>query len=298
MITERSIAPAAALLADPTRTAILWALADGRPRPAGELARHAGVRASTASEHLARLLAGGLIGVERHGRHRYYRIGGERVVAVLEAVGSLARPGRRPEFRQAAAARAVRHARACYDHLAGVLGVEVTRALVDRGTMVLQDEQYEVGPDGAAFFVDRLGVDLDRVRASRRQFAKACLDWTERTYHVAGALGSALLDRFRTLEWLEHADGTRALRVTSRGRRGFGEVLGIDALGSRYVDHGEVRRERAGRAGEAPERRGTSQTRGAPEPADTLERVDALGTAHGAVREAVFPAGGSPCTRG
>lgn len=234
MITDGSIAPVAALFADPTRVGILLALADGRPKPAGELARHAGVRASTASEHLARLLAGGLVVVERHGRHRYYRIGGERVVGVLEAIGALAGPAPPAGYRQTAAARALRHARACYDHLAGALGVEVTRALEERGALVLGGEQYEVPPEGATFLADRLGVDVDRARASRRQFARACLDWTERSYHVAGALGSELLGRFRALGWLEHTDGSRALRVTPSGRRGFRDVLGIEALDSRY----------------------------------------------------------------
>ncbi|MBV9772940.1 MAG: winged helix-turn-helix transcriptional regulator [Gemmatimonadetes bacterium] len=234
MITDGSIAPVAALLADPTRVGILWALVDGRPKPAGELARQAGVRASTASEHLARLLAGGLVVVERHGRHRYYRIGGERVVAALEAMGALAGPAPSSGYRQSSAARAVRHARACYDHLAGALGVDVTRALVERGALVLGNEQYEVPPEGAALLADRLGVDVGRARASRRQFAKACLDWTERSYHVAGALGAELLERFRALGWLEPAEGSRALRVTPSGRRGFRDVLGIDVLSSRY----------------------------------------------------------------
>lgn len=234
MISDASIAPAAALLADPTRVAILWALADGRVRPAGELARHAGVSASTASEHLARLLAGGLVVVERHGRHRYYRVGGESVVAALEAVGAIAQPGVVPGYRDAAAARAVRHARACYDHLAGALGVEVTRALTERGALVRAGPRYDVPPEGAEFLAARLGVDVERARAGRRQFAKACLDWTERKHHLAGALGAELLARFLALGWLERTDGSRALRVTAAGRRGFRDVLGVEALDSRY----------------------------------------------------------------
>jgi DNA-binding transcriptional ArsR family regulator len=234
VITDESIAPVAALLADSTRTTMLWALSDGRPRPAGELARQAGVGASTASEHLARLLAGGLVVVERHGRHRYYRIAGASVVAALEAIGALALPVRAAEYRKAAVARAVRHARSCYDHLAGALGVQVTHALIERGALVLRDEQYEVLSSGVPFLADELGVDIDRVRASRRQFAKACLDWTERDYHVAGGLGAELLRQFLSLGWLEHTEGSRALRVTSLGRRKFGAVLGVDALVARY----------------------------------------------------------------
>jgi DNA-binding transcriptional ArsR family regulator len=242
VITDESIAPVAALLADPTRVTILWVLADGRPRPAGELAREAGVGASTASEHLARLLTGGLVVVERHGRHRYYRIGGAAVVAALEAIGALALPARPPEYRKAIAANAVRHARSCYDHLAGALGVQVTHTLIERGALVLRDEQYEVPPSAVPFFADAFGVDIERVRVSRRQFAKACLDWTERDYHVAGALGAELLRQLLTLGWLERTEGSRALRVTSLGRRQFGVVLEVDPLVTRYQHHVDVPR--------------------------------------------------------
>jgi DNA-binding transcriptional ArsR family regulator len=235
VITDESIAPVAALLADPTRMAILWALADGRPRPAGELARQARVSASTASEHLARLLAGGLVVVERHGRHRYYRVADARVIATIEAMGALARPVAPLGHGRTAAARAVRHARSCYDHLAGALSVQVARALIDRGTLVLRDEQYEVSAAGAVFLSNELGVDVERARASRRQFAKACLDWTEREYHVGGAVGSELLRQFLSLGWLERMEGSRGLCVTSSGRRGFRGLLGIDPLASRYA---------------------------------------------------------------
>lgn len=234
MITDEAIAPVAALFADPSRLAMLWALSDGRPRPAGELARHARVSASTASEHLSRLLGSGLVVAERRGRHRYYRIGGPSVVAALEAMGALAVPATPTDYRHAAAAKAVRHARSCYDHLAGALGVQVTQALVARRVLHLRDEQYEVSSEGAAFLADQLGADVDGARASRRQFAKACLDWTEREYHVAGALGAELLCRFLTLEWLERTNGGRALRVTAPGRRGFQSTLGVDPLAARY----------------------------------------------------------------
>lgn len=234
VITDESLAPVGALLGDPTRIAILMALADGRPRAAGELAAMAGIKPSTTSEHLAKLLAAGLIVVERHGRHRYHRIAGERVVSVLEALGALAQPNPPTGYRQRAVARAIRHARACYDHLAGTLGVQVTSALVDRGAMVLAGSAFEVPDPGLSFFSNELGIEIAAVRASRRLFAKACLDWTERQYHVAGALGSALLSRFLELQWLERTESSRALRVTSAGRRGFRDVLRVDALEARY----------------------------------------------------------------
>ena len=235
MITDASITNVAALLADPTRVAMLLALADGRIRPAGELARCAGVSASTASEHLARLLAGGLVVAERHGRHRYYRVRGGDVVETLEALGAMARPSVAATEREAGADRAIHHARACYDHLAGALGVQVTQALVERGVLVATGPGYDVPPEREALLSEQLGVNVERARASRRHFAKACLDWTERTHHVAGALGAELLERFLALGWLERHDRSRALRVTSPGRRGFRKVLGVDALSTRYA---------------------------------------------------------------
>lgn len=234
MITDQSIAPVGALVGDPARAAILLALADGRPRPAGDLARMAGIRPPAASEHLAKLLAGGLVVVENQGRHRYYRIAGPHVASLIEALGALARPKPPRDYRQQAATRAVRHARACYDHLAGALGVQVTSALVDRRVLVLVENAFEVRSEGLSFLEGRLGLDVTAARASRRQFARACLDWTERQYHVAGALGAALLSRFLDLRWLERTESSRALRVTAGGRRGFQEVLGIDALEARY----------------------------------------------------------------
>ncbi|HYD52188.1 MAG TPA: winged helix-turn-helix domain-containing protein [Gemmatimonadaceae bacterium] len=235
MLTDDSIAQVALLLADATRVAILGALADGLPRPAGELARRAGVRASTASEHLARLLDGGLVVAERRGRHRFYRVRGAEVVSLLETIGTFARPTARPPARAARDA-GLRHARACYDHLAGALGVAVTEALVARGALVLHDERYEVPTGSEGLLVDGLGVDLAAARASRRQFARACLDWTERRWHLAGALGAELLRSLRERGWLEAVEGRRALRVTPLGRRALRATLGLDAASARWVD--------------------------------------------------------------
>ena len=120
---DTDIAPAAALMADPTRAAMLRALLSDRPLAAGELARLAGVSAATASFHLAKLLDGNMIVVARQGRHRYYRLAGHEVAAALEAIGliSPALPVR--TLRQSREAVALAEARTCYDHLAGRAGV-------------------------------------------------------------------------------------------------------------------------------------------------------------------------------
>ncbi|MBV9879634.1 MAG: winged helix-turn-helix transcriptional regulator [Gemmatirosa sp.] len=219
---DAHIAPTAALLADPARAAMLLALSDGRALPAGALAHLARVGAPAASAHLGKLAAGGLVAAERHGRHRYYRLANPAVVAALEALAAVALPAPAESRREAHAAQGIRLARTCYDHLAGALGVGVTDALVAQGALVLADRAYEVTPAGVARLA-ALGVDLagvqDDARRTRRPLTRACLDWSERRYHLAGALGAALVDRLLGAGWVERTPASRALRVTNAGRR-------------------------------------------------------------------------------
>src|SRR4051812_35732748 len=159
-----SLASAAFLIADPTRAAILMALLDGRARPAGELADAAGVTAQTASSHLAKLLAGGLLVVEAKGRHRYYRFSGPHIALALEnlaLIGPVEGPPRKIPSRQA---QELQFARCCYDHLAGRVGVAVTQGLQKRGFLVpAAGRRFEITPTGAAWF-DRIGLDIAQIK--------------------------------------------------------------------------------------------------------------------------------------
>jgi DNA-binding transcriptional ArsR family regulator len=201
---------------------MLWALSDGRALPAGVLAQVARVSAPTASAHLAKLTAGGLLAGERHGRHRYYRLVNPAIVAALEALAAVAPPARAASPRDAHAARGVRLARTCYDHMAGVLGVAVTDALVSQGALSLEGRSYAVTHEGRARFAE-LGVDVgacaETARRTRRPLTRACLDWSERRYHLAGALGAAFVECLLGAGWVERTPASRALRVTSAGRR-------------------------------------------------------------------------------
>jgi DNA-binding transcriptional ArsR family regulator len=221
-LADADVTPVATLLADPARASMLWALSDGRALPAGELARAGRLRAPAASAHLAKLAAGGLVTAERHGRHRYYRLANAGVVTALEALAALAPPTRASDAREAHAAAAIRTARTCYDHLAGVLGVRVAEALVADGSLALEERAYRVTDAGVARFSE-LGVNVGAVaeaaRRTRRPLARACLDWSERRYHLAGALGAALVERFLAASWVERMPATRALRITNTGRR-------------------------------------------------------------------------------
>ncbi|MGV9677319.1 ArsR/SmtB family transcription factor [Nocardia sp. NPDC003482] len=240
------IAAVGALLADATRARVLAALADGRSLPASVLAAESGVAASTASEHLARLVEGGLLIVERSGRHRYYRLANPQVAAAIEALAVLApdRPVR--SLRESTRAAAMRRARSCYDHLAGQLGVAVTEALLSREALIrtdggsgteraqgdplssqLQEHPYELGPHAEPVFTD-LGVDLNSVRRQRRPLLKFCLDWSEQRHHLSGALGAAVLTRMESAGWVRRHGKRRTLGVTDEGARALERLLGVD----------------------------------------------------------------------
>ncbi|MEV8636446.1 winged helix-turn-helix domain-containing protein [Streptosporangium sp. NPDC051023] len=220
---DAAIAPVAALIADPTRAAMLTALLDGRALAAGELAGLAGVSPATASAHLTRLLDGGMVTVVSQGRHRYYRLAGPEVAEVLEV---LARVGGRPEIRslrQSRQARLLEEARTCYDHLAGRAGVELLRALLAAEYLV-GEEAFEVTAEGRAG-LGRLGVDVDAARSARRRFAPACLDWTERRSHLGGALGAALTSALMDRGWYRKGAVRRVVEVTESGREGVVAIL-------------------------------------------------------------------------
>ena len=220
------IAAVAALLADRTRARMLTALAGGVALPAGELARTAGVSAGTASQHLAKLVAADWLAVERHGRHRYYRIDRPDVLNVVESLAKVA-PVR--EVRSLSGARlndSLRLALTCYDHLAGALGVAVFDALSDQGALEKPEGTWQAGAD--ATVMDRLGIHLpdDAVRR-RRPAVRACLDWSQRRHHLAGWLGAAVLRRMIEQRWCERVRGNRSVQVTDTGWRELDRALGI-----------------------------------------------------------------------
>jgi DNA-binding transcriptional ArsR family regulator len=202
------------LVSDPSRVAMLLSLMDGLARPASELASLAGVTPSTASSHLARLLGGGLVLAEPRGRHRYFRLAGERVADALEAITLQAAPRRRLASPEPARA-ALSHARTCYRHLAGQLGVAWLASLESRRFLRVRDGALSLAPRGIACFED-LGLTMAQWPAG-----KPCLDWTERRNHLGGALGVALTQHLFALRWLARRPEGRALRITSKGRMEF-----------------------------------------------------------------------------
>jgi DNA-binding transcriptional ArsR family regulator len=225
---EPNLAAIAALIADSGRAAMLSALADGRALPAGELATVAGLSAQGASAHLAKLIEGGFLSVERQGRYRYYRLASVQVAVALEGLAGLAGPPDSAQSTRSPAAAALRQARSCYNHLAGELGVKIAAVLEEHGFLVATvSKRLEVTPEGMAWFAMTFGIDVAALQPGRHGVACRCLDWTERRYHLAGPLGSHLLKRLLELGWLARARDTRALKVTPRGRRSLRAELGI-----------------------------------------------------------------------
>lgn len=220
---EPRFARIAASIGDPTRARMLASLMGGESLPSGDIARAAGVSASTASEHLARLVHEGLVAVEPRGRHRYFRVADAEVARALEALSLVAE-------RRAADTKwlrepyhSLKHARTCYRHLAGELGVDLLRSLLSHRRVVATSGGYEVTRTGRGW-LESIGVDAEASMRGER-YAYGCLDWSERRDHMAGRLATALLDHFLAKRWLVRIEDTRALRLTPEGKRALPAIL-------------------------------------------------------------------------
>jgi DNA-binding transcriptional ArsR family regulator len=229
MEADKDVAACATLIGDRTRVTLLLALTeeiDGLA--AGELAGRAGVSAPTASSHLGKLVAGGLITVEQRGRQRYFRLARPEVAEALESLATIApsRPVR--SLRDEKLGEAIRAARTCYDHLAGRLGVTLVEALERQGVIVRANGGYTVTRRGVRT-LESFGLDVEALRAHRRPLTRACLDWSERRFHLAGALGAALTTRLFEFDWVERFGSGRAVRVTRAGAAGLRDTFGLES---------------------------------------------------------------------
>ncbi|MFN3524493.1 MAG: ArsR/SmtB family transcription factor [Paracoccus sp. (in: a-proteobacteria)] len=230
MATSNRIAEVGAAVGEPARAAMLTALMDGRALTATELAEVAAITPQTASSHLARLTSVGLISIEKQGRHRYHRLASPEVAQMIESVMqiaggvTLARPPRRVGPKDAA----LRHARTCYDHLAGQLGVGIADALRASGAVEIAGDAAALTDTGRAR-MQALGLLApDGKTRSSRPVCRPCLDWSERRPHLAGVLGAAICTHALDQGWVRRRAGTRALEITRAGRIGFRTSFGID----------------------------------------------------------------------
>jgi DNA-binding transcriptional ArsR family regulator len=211
------------IIGDPTRSLILEMLYDGRAWSASELAGAAGITPQTASSHLHKLVDANLLAVEAEGRNRYYRIADSEVADALEALMVLAmRRKQRPEI-VSVKDDPMRHARTCYDHIAGRFGIDLIDQLIDRNWLQDAGDSYLLTPEGETLMT-RLDIDVAALRGGRRPLTRKCLDWSERRHHLGGALGAAVADTFFARRWIRRVDGSRALKITPEGRRQLGDL--------------------------------------------------------------------------
>ena len=218
----------ASLVGDPARANMLTALMTGRALTASELAHQAGVTPQTASSHLAKLEAGGLVEPEKQGRHRYYRLSDPDVAGVLEGLAELAARAGHMRVRTGPKDPALRRARICYDHLAGDLGVQMLDSLKKQRLVRQKKQDIELTAEGARFLENALQISGEMLAHPRRPVCKACLDWSERRHHLAGTLGAAIMTRFTELKWAarDATPGSRVVNLSRAGEKRFAALFG------------------------------------------------------------------------
>ena len=222
---DMGLAQLAGAIAEPARARMLCSLLDGHARTATELAALAEVGASTASAHLSRLRDDGLLSMLAQGKQRYYRLASVEVGQALDALLVVAGVAATP-FTPTTPNR-LRHARTCYDHMAGTVAVAMHDQLHAQGWLLDDggEGEYRLSEAGAAGMA-ALGIDVAQLHKQRRRFACACLDWSERRAHLGGALGAALLQLALRQRWAERELDSRALRLTPAGERRLLDAFG------------------------------------------------------------------------
>jgi DNA-binding transcriptional ArsR family regulator len=217
----------AALIGDPVRGKVLWALMDGKAYTATELAIQADTSRPNLSMHLKKLSDAGLLSVEIQGRHRYYTFSRPEIAYALEAMANLVPAQDRVRKPSGEKMQPIAYCRHCYDHLAGRVGVQVTESLQRQKLIVQRGREFEVTNAGLRWF-DTIGIDCAGLKKQRRSFSRVCLDWTERKHHLAGSLGAALLAKMLGSYWLRPGSDPRVFIVTGKGQKAMSELFKID----------------------------------------------------------------------
>jgi DNA-binding transcriptional ArsR family regulator len=222
MMEGPDLSSLARTIGEPSRARMLTLLMQGRALTAKELAYGVGIDPATGTAHLRRLHAEGLLTMVAQGRHKYFRLAGAEVAALVESMMVASAAQTAPPARD----EPIRQARFCYDHLAGRLGTGLLGAFVERGMVAREDGAVVVTANGEAWF-GAFGVDVGALRRGRRRFAAPCLDWSERTDHLAGALGAAVAERMAAAGWIERVRRSRVVTVTELGRHELARQLGL-----------------------------------------------------------------------
>ncbi|MGN7801356.1 winged helix-turn-helix domain-containing protein [Hyphomicrobiales bacterium] len=218
------IALIGSLIGDPARANMLTALMAGRALTATELATHAGITLQTASSHLSKLEAGGLLTQRKQGRHRYFQLAEDEVGLMLENLMGFAAGRGMNRHRPGPKDPALRKARVCYNHLAGDYGVRMYDSLIAEKQIEITGDDLALTPAGQSR-IEALGIDYAALKKSRRPICRTCLDWSERRSHLAGSLGEALLTLFIDKGWAKREANSRAIRFTANGDKTFSELF-------------------------------------------------------------------------
>lgn len=233
-MNTNQIARIAGMIVEPARTAMLIELMDGRALTAAELARVARITPQRGSSHLAQLVDADLLRVTTAGRHRYYRLASPDIAHMLESimqVAARADGGDRPRVVVGPKEASLRAARTCYDHLAGRLGVAITRRLTLDGGLVLEEDTGYLTAAGRAA-IARLGIELPAAGATTPRaaavFCRPCLDWSERRFHLAGRLGARICSHCFEQGWVRRRQASRAIDITPRGQAVLRDWLGME----------------------------------------------------------------------
>lgn len=231
MTADLQLAKIAGAIADPARARILCALLDGRARTATELSISAEVGSSTTSAHLAKLTELGFLTLVKQGKHRYFQLANPQVANALEALMQLTAPA--AESFMPSTPVHLRYARSCYDHLAGTVAVALHDQMLQQGWLTLSgnnqqpgSQHYQLSQSGETLF-SSLQIALKPKSNSRRQYACACLDWSERKAHLGGFLGAALLEMMLAQQWLQREPDERVLHLTAKGQKALQQHFGL-----------------------------------------------------------------------
>jgi DNA-binding transcriptional ArsR family regulator len=215
---EDQFIKAAGLIGDATRAAIMWTLLDGRAFTATELSVAVNTSPQNMSMHLGKLLEADLLAVEKQGRHKYYRFSNKEVAYVVEAMANLIPKLENSPKKKTENYPPVKYCRTCYDHLAGKIGVALTDSLLEQKIIVEKNNNFEISPEGEKWFSD-FGINLEEAQKQKRIFLKPCLDWSERRYHIAGSVGTLLLNKMLEQDWIRRTKDSRAIVITGKGEK-------------------------------------------------------------------------------
>jgi predicted transcriptional regulator len=217
----------ASLIADKRRAIMLDALLTYDYLNASELAKRAKITPQTASSHLSKLVEAGLISVENQGRNKYYKIAGQEVATALESLTVIGKKTKVHSLNSYDEVNGLRLARSCYDHLAGRLGVEITKSLLKNGYIQdSSDKDYKVTNKGTVFFTD-LGMDIESLKKKKRFFARKCLDWSENKHHIAGSLGAAIQKELLNRGLIRKKKESRSIVLTPSGEEQLEIIFGV-----------------------------------------------------------------------